>query len=513
MARTSSEILASLPGRLIDVPRTWAEATPCEPVVFYEGQKITYEQLWQDIVRARDTLRNCGIDAGDRIGLVVENCYDALCFFYAITDLEATAVLANARLSEREIQVVFEEADVKGAIFTPLGLGSVNAHMQSFGGTSLGEYGFSNSAMSFVNKNACPEPVTNDPSKLLAAMLFTSGSTGVPKGAMLSHLTMLYQASMVSERREFKRGDCPYVVAPMVHILGLAGMVIPLIHGGAAMRLVSRFDPQALVEELCNGKLTHLYGAAPMFSAIASFIEKNNINIGGHKVKEILAGGAPAGEELRGRIAKIFGMPLGTGYAATECSPISASTPADPPNPGAVGKPWHGMEVRIAGKHGEDLATGEVGEVWCRGPNVMDGYYQNPEATAEVMRRDGWVAIGDLAYFDEDNQLHLVGRLKEMINRSGFNVYPAEIEQVLNSHPNVLYSAVVGRSVPGNEEVIAFVEASPGHKIIIKDLEKFIAGKLAPYKKPTEIILLEALPLGPTGKIAKSKLQDLAALK
>ena len=154
MARTSSEILASLPGRLIDVPRTWAEATPCEPVVFYEGQKITYEQLWQDIVRARDTLRNCGIDAGDRIGLVVENCYDALCFFYAITDLEATAVLANARLSEREIQVVFEEADVKGAIFTPLGLGSVNAHMQSFGGTSLGEYGFSNSAMSFVNKNA-----------------------------------------------------------------------------------------------------------------------------------------------------------------------------------------------------------------------------------------------------------------------------------------------------------------------------------------------------------------------
>ena len=513
MARTSPEILASLPRRLIDVPRTWAEATPSEPVVFYEGQKITYEQFWRDICRARDALRNFGVDAGDRIGLVVENCYDAICFFYAITDLEATAIMANARLSEREIQVVLNEADVKGAIFAPLGLNSVNAHIQSFGGTDFGEYGFSNSAFSFFNKNAPPEPVTDDPRKLLAAMLFTSGSTGVPKGAMLSHRTMLYQASMVSERRGFGRGDCPYVVAPMVHILGLAGMVIPLIHGGASMKLVSRFDAEAVVEDLCKGELTHLYGAAPMFSAIASFIEKNNINIGGHKVKEILAGGAPAGEELRGRIADIFGMPLGTGYAATECSPISASTPGDPPNPGAVGKPWHGMEVRIVGKNGEDLATGEVGEVWCRGPNVMDGYYQNPEATAEVMRRDGWVAIGDLAYLDEDNQLHLVGRLKEMINRSGFNVYPAEIEQVLNSHPDVLYSAVVGRSVPGNEEVIAFVEASPGHKIIIKDLEKFIAGKLAPYKKPAEIILLEALPLGPTGKIAKSKLQDLAALK
>ena len=165
------------------------------------------------------------------------------------------------------------------------------------------------------------------------------------------------------------------------------------------------------------------------------------------------------------------------------------------------------------GKNGEDLPSGEVGEVWCRGPNVMDGYYRNPEATAEVMRRDGWVAIGDLAYLDDDNQLHLVGRLKETINRSGFNVYPAEIEQVLNSHPDVLYSAVVGRSVPGNEEVIAFVEASPGHQLVIQNLEKFIAGKLAPYKKPAEIILLKALPLGPTGKIAKSKLQDLAALK
>ncbi len=510
MPRSEEEIFASLPRRLIDLPRRWSVETPGAPAVFYEDRYYNYAELWADICEAKKALVGSGVGAGDRIGLVMENCYGAICYFYALMDLGACAVMANARLSEREIGVVLSQSEAKGVVFAPISAEAVKVHAeiaqaQGFDNSPLGEVAFA-----MVNEKAVPETVCPDEGTSLAAMIFTSGTTGVPKGAMLTQKTMLYQAAMVSERRKFGPGDCPYVVAPMVHILGLAGLVIPLINAGAAMHLVARFDVQKIMEALGKGHLTHLYGAAPMFAAIAGFVEKNDLKIDATGLKEILAGGAPADELLRARIAEIFNMPLGTGYAATECSPISASTPDCPPNPGAVGKPWHGMEMKVVDKYGVALPYGEIGEVWCRGPNVMDGYFRNPSATDEVMRQDGWIAIGDLAFLDEDGQIHIVGRLKEMINRSGFNVYPAEVEAVLNAAPHVLHSAVVGRPVPGNEEVIAFVEAAPGHNIDIVHLEKHAAENLAPYKKPSRIVVLEKMPIGPTGKISKTLLKERA---
>ena len=510
MTRSQDEILAALPPRLIDAPRRWASETPDAPAVFFEESVHSYAGLCRDIGHAKEHLTRAGIGPGDRVGLVIENCYAAICFFYALSDLEACAVMANARLSEREIGVVLTEADAKAAIFAPSGSAAVDGHAKYADAAPVKDVSFGAVALAIRDPDAKPETVSEDPAKLLAAMLFTSGTTGVPKGAMLTQQTMLYQAAIVAERRKFGPGDCPYVVAPMVHVLGLAGMVVPLIYAGAAMEFAARFDVEAVVEALGQGHLTHLYGAAPMFAAIAGYAKKHGGKIKAPRIKEILAGGAPADEELRATIADIFGMPLGTGYAATECSPISASTPDHPSNPGAVGRPWHGMEMKVVDKDGNDLPRGEVGEVWCRGPNVMDGYFRKPEATAEVMRPGGWVAIGDLAYLDEDGQIHIVGRLKEIINRSGFNVYPAEVEAVLNGYPDVLHSAVVGRKVPDNEEVIAFVEPVPGHHIDPEALAAYAAENLAPYKKPARIIILGALPVGATGKIAKTVLKDRA---
>ena len=179
-------------------------------------------------------------------------------------------------------------------------------------------------------------------------------------------------------------------------------------------------------------------------------------------------------------------------------------------SPETAGRPPHGIDVKLVDETGKEVPRGDVGEVWCRGPCQMSGYYRDPEATAEITRPGGWIAIGDLAYLDEDDQIHIVGRLKEMIIRSGFNVYPAEVEGVLNSHPSVLQSAVVGRPVPGNEEVIAFVQAMPGHEIDVDAIASHASDGLAPYKRPARIVPLDALPVGPTGKLSKITLREMA---
>lgn len=493
------------------MPRLWAAETPDAPAIRFKDVTYSYSDLIAGIDKATELLRAKGIGPGDRVGLVMENCYAAVCGFFAITALEAWAVMANARLSAREIGVVLDQSGAKAALFASSDSDTAAALASAFDGSELSDPSFGSLSFAVIKAESEPEPVFDDPARQVGVMLYTSGTTGTPKGAMFTHQTLLYQAAMVSERRKFGPGDCPYVVAPMVHILGLAGMVLPLIHVGAAMEMASRFDVAAVAEAVGRGDITHLYGAAPMFAALVGYARKNGGKIAAPRVKEILAGGAPADEELRRDAAEIFSMTLGTGYAATEFSPVSASTPDNPPNPGAVGLPWHGMEMMVAGKNGEALPVGEIGEVWCRGPNAMDGYYQNTKATAEITKPGGWIALGDLAFLDEDGQIHLVGRLKEMILRSGFNVYPAEIEAVLNSHEDVLISAVVGRAVPGNEEVIAFVEGVAGKTINVDALGDWVGRQVAPYKKPARIIQLEALPVGPTGKISKTDLKERAA--
>ena len=169
-----------------------------------------------------------------------------------------------------------------------------------------------------------------------------------------------------------------------------------------------------------------------------------------------------------------------------------------------------GVELRIVDARGCDVSSGDPGELWVRGPNVMRGYYRNAELTARTIDADGWLKTGDLARIDGDDALFIVGRIKELIIRSGFNVYPAEVEAVLNAHPAVTQSAVVGRAVPDNEEVAAFVELAPGRTVTVEELAQFSAGRLAPYKRPAEIVILPALPASTTGKIRKQALRAMA---
>jgi acyl-CoA synthetase (AMP-forming)/AMP-acid ligase II len=178
-----------------------------------------------------------------------------------------------------------------------------------------------------------------------------------------------------------------------------------------------------------------------------------------------------------------------------------------------VGTVLPGVEIRVVDARGGDVPTGDPGELWVRGPNVMRGYYRNAELTARTITADGWLKTGDLARIESDGALFIIGRIKELIIRSGFNVYPAEVEAVLNAHPAVTQSAVVGRAVAGNEEVVAFVELAPGRTVTVEDIAQFASSRLAPYKRPAEIVILAALPASHTGKILKQRLRAMAEMR
>ena len=225
----------------------------------------------------------------------------------------------------------------------------------------------------------------------------------------------------------------------------------------------------------------------------------------------LYAGGSPLSLALKHEVEKFFGLTLHNGYGLTEASPTLTQTRFEAPRDDcSVGPAIPGVRLRLVGPEGQDVAEGAVGELWAQGPNVMKGYYRDPQATAAAIRDGGWLATGDLARRDASGSYFIEGRAKELIIRSGFNVFPVEVEAVLNAHPAVTQSAVVGRPAHGNEEVVAFVELAPGTHATVEELEAHCAAALAPYKRPSEIIVMKSLPAAPSGKILKGQLAKLA---
>jgi long-chain acyl-CoA synthetase len=502
--------IETLPTRLIDVLRRRVADAPDAPVIYSGPDTYSYADLGAGVDAAIPVLKNAGIRAGDRVLLIAENSFASICFLYAIMAVDAWAVLANTRLTQREIAVMTDRARPRATICVA-GQTPENHKLAPADAIRCEHAAFGVVALGGIDDDAVPEPVPDVKDEQVAVVIFTSGTTGVPKAAMLGHKSLVYQGAIVSDRRGFGPGVRPYLVAPIVHVLGLCAIFLPVVYGGGAVELATRFDADFVMEGLRRHTLTHLYGAPPMISTLVDRARQEGDKLDVSGLKEMFGGGALVDRELCDRVEQTFGMKLSIGYAATECTPIAASTPAMPANPGAVGFPFYGMDVRVVGTDGDPLLAGETGEIQCRGPNIMLGYYRDADATAAAISADGWLSMGDLGFFDDDGQIHLVGRLKDLILRSGFSVYPAEIEAVLNTYPDVLQSAVVGRAVPGNEEVIAFVEAMSGTDIDIAALGAYAAERLAPYKKPARIEVLDKMPVGATGKLLKTELRDIVS--
>lgn len=486
---------ASLPPRISDIVRHHALHAPHAPALVEGGRTWTYAELQDEIERYAALLRGLGVRGGDRVMLVAENCAAQAALLFAIARLDAWSVNVNARLGAAEIAAIRAHCAPRLVLYTAAVSPDALAHAVLDGAVDIGGV-LAGAADPQAAPEPEPEPV-HAGGEQVATLVYTTGTTGRPKGVMLTHANLLFVAATSSRLRGLQPTDRAAGVLPVTHVYGLASVMLGTLYAGACLQLAPRFDAAALLAQIRGGELTIVQGVPAMYARLLALAGPAPAPLAS-RLRFCYAGGAPLDPQLKRAAERLFGLPLHNGYGLTESAPTVSQTRLDAPRGDtSVGHPIPGVEVRI---------VENTGELWVRGPNVMAGYYRDAAATAAALRPGGWLATGDVATADADGALFILGRLKELIIRSGFNVYPSEVEAALNSHPAVLQSAVVGRPVAdGDEEVVAFVEARG--EVDTPALQAWLRPRLAPYKRPSHIVFMDALPAAPSGKILKSRLK------
>jgi long-chain acyl-CoA synthetase len=501
-------VLEELPNRIHEVIDRHVAATPDRVALIDDGGRLSYRELDRAVSGAGDALRAFGIRAGDRVMIVSENCIPLACLLFAASRLDAWAIVVNPRLSPRELDQIRDHSGARRVFFTSDVSKEAAAHAARWGADLQDVGPLHGIGVSALNENTLAEPVETDGARQVAVLIYTSGTTGTPKGVMLTHRNLLFSAKTTAAIRNMTDADVQYCVLPISHIVGISLLTMTLMTG-ATVRLVAKYDPAALAKAMAEEGITILNGVPATYQRLLEYKRTAGLGeLNRGSLRLVAVAGAPLDLDLKSRVEQELGLSLLNGYGITECSPgISGVRPEAPRNDQGVGTLLPGLEAKIIGRGGAVVADGEVGELHVRGPNVMRGYYRAPDLTAKAIDPDGWFDTGDLARF-EGECLFIVGRTKEMIIRSGFNVYPAEIEAVISTHDAVVQCAVVGRPVAGNEEVVAFVQLLQGSKTSPQDLVAHVAPQLTSYKRPSEIIVLDALPATSTGKILKHKLAE-----
>ncbi len=446
--------------------------------------------------------------------IVGENCRAFVAIFLALAGLDAWPVLVNARLSAREIDEIRDHCGARSVIYTTSVSPHAKEHARRHGAVIGDAVGLGPIGLGPLNEEVEPEPIDANSANHVAALIYTSGTTGLPKGVMLTHRNLLFAATGSAKIRALTPDDRLCGILPMSHVAGLSVALLGTLLSGATLYLAPRFDPNAVLRTLERDRLTVLLGAPAMYALLIEYVRlKGFESLKFPSLRIISSAGAPLHSALKSEVEGLFGLVLQNAYGMTECSPNIAQTRIEAPRSDtSVGRVFPGVEVKLVGTYRKPVAAGEVGELWVRGPNVMKGYYRAPRETAAVIDAEGWFNTCDLARL-EDGNLFIVGRTKDLIVRFGFNVYPAEVEAVLNTHPLVARAAVIGRSVrgvEGDEEVVGFVQLLPGSRLTASELLEHAARHLAPYKRPSQIFFVPAMPVTPTGKIVKDELKKMA---
>jgi len=501
-------VIAALPTRIDQAVDAWIARQPEAEAIVDGDIRWRYADLGQAVTEARAWLDRLCVGPGDRIMVVGENGRALPALLLAASAMDIWVAVINARLSAPEIDNIRNDCQPARVIYTPECSREAEALASENGATRftlawLGELAVS------AARPCTLEPVIDDGGQV-AAMIYTSGTTGSPKGVMLTHRGLLFVAVVGGGLRALGPGDRVYGVLPTSHVFGLSSVCLGALANGACLHTVARFAPAALVETLTAEPITMLQGVPAMFSATLDLLQREKRTLNAPALRYLSVGGAPMDMDLKARVESVFGLTLNNGYGLTEASPtISQTRMGTRYDSTTVGPVIPGVDCAIRDGDGQPVGAGETGELWARGPNIMAGYFRRPEATAEAIV-DGWLNTGDLGYLDASGDLFIVGRTKELIIRSGFNVYPADVEAVLNAHPEVLQTAVVGRKIANNEEVVAFVQRVEGSTLSAEALLLFVSEQLSGYKRPGEIVFMDTLPATATGKILKGKLKTRA---
>jgi long-chain acyl-CoA synthetase len=470
-----------------------------------DGQTLTYADLDDATARLAALMTAMGIEPGDRIGLMVPNVPEFGLVFYAALRRGAVVVPMNPLLKEREIAYYLGDSGAR-FLFAWHEVAEVAAIGAADAGAELVVVGTPAFAAAYGSHPPAGAVVTREP-RDTAVILYTSGTTGRPKGAELTHAGLnRNQEIMARTLLQLTPDDVIMGCLPLFHVFGLTCGLNTAIANGAALALIPRFNPDKALAVIERDRVTVFEGVPTMYAAMLGTDPASRPDVTSLRV--CVSGGAAMPVEVMRQFEDAFGCIVLEGYGLSETSPVASfNHPQAPRKPGSIGTPVEGVEIRLTGNDGEVVAAGEVGEIEIRGHNVMKAYWRKPDETAAALR-DGWLATGDMARADEDGYLYIVDRKKDLIIRGGYNVYPREVEEVLYEHPDVAEAAVIG--IPHQalgEEIGAAVVLKAGAAVSPAELSAYVKSRLAAYKYPRQVWLMDSLPKGPTGKILRREVK------
>ncbi len=477
--------------------------------LYHRDREISYTDLFHRVRRLQAGMEAAGIRPGDRVMIIAGTTPDFVSAFFAVLRMGAVAVPVNPLSPPPEMRSEIKAIEPALIFVGPAGSASLGECEVSCPVVALPGATVVNATdvEAFVVE-AAPPPVSREPDDL-ALLLFTSGTAGAPKAAMLTHGNLQANISQVEEHAPnlATADDVALVVLPLFHILGLNMLLGVVLRSGAAVVLVERFDPARAIEVLKRHQISLVSGPPAMWQAWTALPGVSAADFA--TVRVAVSGAAGLPREVAARVQDLLGLDISQGYGLTEAAPVLTLGAGTGAPATSVGRPVPGVTLRLVDTNGDDVPVGDEGEVWARGDNIFLGYWNDPAATAEALTPDGWLRTGDIAVVDDDGFLYIVDRTKDLIVVSGFNVFPGEVEEVLAAHDGVSEAAVVGtESATTGEAVKAFVVANAGAVLDEDELVRHCESRLARYKCPESVEVVAHLPRGGTmGKLRRRELR------
>jgi len=494
---------------------------PSKAAYIFQDQETSYQELEGAVTKFASSLKDLGYEKGDHIALVTGNSPYFIIGIYGALRLGLTVIPVNPIYTVDEMSYILKNGDVKGVITMDLfvekfehmdeSLPQISHYIiaetsqdMSWKQSSLSDKMKSFTILARAGSLELDRPTLDDEDT--AVILYTSGTTGAPKGAMLTHKNLYSNAKDVADYLKYSSDDRVIAALPMFHVFCLTvSLNAPLMNGGTVL-IVPKFSPEAVFSMTKQWQGTVFAGVPTMYNYLLQYATEHVQDFS--SIRLCISGGASMPVALLHSFEKAFNVIVSEGYGLSEASPVTCFNPLDRPRkPGSIGTSIWNVENKVVDELGEEVPAGEVGELIVRGPNVMKGYYKLPEESS-VALRDGWLYTGDMATMDEEGYFFIVDRKKDMILVGGYNVYPREVEEVLYKHDHVTEVAVIGVPDPNlGESVQAFVVVDSS-EITEEELTRYCAEHLAKYKIPASIEFLEELPKNTTGKILRKNLRE-----
>jgi long-chain acyl-CoA synthetase len=498
-----------------------ASRAPDRPALTFHGRPITYAHLDDSVNRVAAVLQSAGVQPDDRVGLMLGNVPEFAYALYGTWRAGAVAVPLNVMLTPAEASHILADAGAQTVVVQMGYLPTVLAARDSVPDvrTVLVIAGppVPSGTVSFekeMQRAGRPRPAEREEGDL-ALLQYTSGTTGRPKGAMLTLRNLQANLDQMDavEASRIREDDVVLVVLPLFHIYGLNVVLGTALRAGATAALVERFDPEETLRVIETQRVSVLPGAPPMYTAWLSAAEASEEAFS--SVRVALSGAAPLPAEVAEAFRTRFGLSIWDSYGLTEAGPgVATSALGEEIPPGSIGRPLPGVEVRLVDEDGRDVEEGDPGEIVVRGPNVFSGYWDEETETKEAFLPEGWLRTGDVAVRDDEGYLYLVDRKKDLIIVSGFNVYPVEVEDVLLQHDAVAEAGVIGIADERTGEAVkAFIVLREGAEVTREEILEFARGSLARFKLPKEIEIVPSLPRHATGKVLRRALRGEEVLR